>query len=576
VEVPARGSCSPVLDFPSSASPAAEFPATGHDAMLEDPRPEKVAPKLRTQATLDSSVCSLASAGTFDTSGAKSASGATEERNFDNPVLAPARTGSPRVGYSSIGELKPKAPERRTSTLNHSRLNWELSLQDRTRAKELTSQGSTVMKSPSMREMYRARMYQWLDWWMSLEEPKRGSGRLAKVALSKKFEALCALVILANAFFAAYTTNYEIEHLTEESTPFSNVMEWGFLGFYMVKLMLKFSVHRLFFFCNDDMRFNIFDSFLVLTSLYYQVSISLMSAGGIDLTYMRTLRILKLARILRVIRMARFFMELRLMLNSVLGSFISLFWAFVMLVIVFYIFGLVFVQGAATYLLNNGADIDSESLVKIHRTFGSVQRAMLSLYKATTGGSDWENLFDSPLIESMGWLNVALFIFLIAFIQVALLNILTGVFVENALKLAQPDRDTLALEHRRKELVESQELREICMAMDRNESGTIDPQEFFASFRAGKLRAHLEVLGLHIKDADVFFQLLMAENDTTEQELDIDEFVAGCMRLRGSATSLDLQTVLHCIKVQTSRFKHIDNRLNELANRMETSTLVSV
>jgi len=459
---------------------------------------------------------------------------------------------------------------RRPSLKKMNKLNWQIAVQDRESA-ELTSQRSSG--TLSMKEQYDARFYKWLDWWMSLEEPER-TGCLARFIFTKKFETACAIVIIGNAFFAAYTTNWEVTNLSEEPNSITEAVETSFLSFYLFELILKFLVHQMYFFCNDDMRWNIFDLFLVVTSVYYQVSLWATSAGGMDLTYMRTLRVLKLARILRVIRVAKIFTELRLMLNSVLGSFISLFWAFVMLGIVFYTFGLVFVQGTTTYLIAHGPELDRDSYERVVNTFGSVQVAMLSLFKATTGGSDWENIFDKPIIESMGALNIGLFIFLIAFIQVALLNILTGVFVENALKLAQPDRDVLALEHRKRELVEAEELREICEKLDMNGSGTIDIDEFRGNFQHGKLMAHLQVLGLQIKDADMFFHMLMDSSDPppSEQVLDISDFVAGCMRLRGSATNLDLQTILYCLNLQNRGLRQFftacDRRFMELAKRV--------
>eukprot|EP00418_Pyrodinium_bahamense_P017772 CAMPEP_0179106120 /NCGR_PEP_ID=MMETSP0796-20121207/49319_1 /TAXON_ID=73915 /ORGANISM="Pyrodinium bahamense, Strain pbaha01" /LENGTH=722 /DNA_ID=CAMNT_0020804127 /DNA_START=40 /DNA_END=2208 /DNA_ORIENTATION=- len=533
------------------------------------------------------SLASLESAGTFR--GVMASEGESEvasQASDRNPWVRNhtpgCSTGSRLTRQNSnltpvnSGSGSKRAELRRSNNLRVNKLSWQISLQDRESANELASSRSDHL---SLKEKWDIMLFKWLDWWMQLEEPER-TGCLAKVVLTKKFDMVCAAVIVGNAVFAAYTTNYEIENLQEEPTFSADVVETIFLGFYVVELMSKFVVHRQFFFCNDDMKWNIFDLCLVLISVYYQVSLWALSAGGIDLSYMRTLRILKLARILRIVRVAKIFTELRLMLNSILGSFVHLFWSFVMLGFVFYIFGLVFVQGTTTYLIQN-PDIDSGERYLIVKNFGSVERAMLSLYKATTGGIDWENLFDAPIIENMGTMNVLLFIFLIAFIQVALLNILTGVFVENALKLAKPDRETMALEHRKKEMSEAQELRDLCNSMDIDNSGTIDPEEFCANFRSGKLRAHLQVLGLHIKDAEMFFEILLGDNSA--REVSIDEFVAGCMRLRGTATGLDLESVLHLINCQNSylrrfsqacefRFNELSYRFNEAASKHAKSS----
>merc|ERR1740130_789488 len=103
--------------------------------------------------------------------------------------------------------------------------------------------------------------------------------------------------------------------------------------------------------------------------------------------------------------------------------------------------------------------------------FGSVQDAIMSLIQATTGGNDW-NIFYKAVAPT-GSTNSALFIFFIGFFQIALLNVLTGIFVENAMKLAQPDPYTLALEQRKQELVEASDLRHVCEGLTSLKEGII-------------------------------------------------------------------------------------------------------
>lgn len=134
---------------------------------------------------------------------------------------------------------------------------------------------------------------------------------------------------------------------------------------------------------------------------------------------------------------------------------------------------------------------------------------------------------------------VSVFLFFVAFVQFAILNILTGIFVENAMKLAQPDRDAIALEHRKEQITTAEELRQVFEGFGGRKPGVLTKQEFTEQMRRGKLIAHLSTLGLDVRDATLFFGVLAASSDT--QEVDINAFVDGCMRLRGSATSIDMQ-----------------------------------
>ena len=183
-----------------------------------------------------------------------------------------------------------------------------------------------------------------LDLWFKLEEPPR-AGMVAGFVDGKFFESLCTLVILINGIFAVFVANYEVANVGAEPSRMMKMCEYAFLGFYSLELFLKFCVHRCYFFCNADMKWNIFDLLLVGISVV-DTAVSEMtsdSADSMDVTFLRALRLFKLAKILRMVRVMRYFAELRVMLNSVLGSFMSLFWAGVMLGLIYYIFGLLFV-----------------------------------------------------------------------------------------------------------------------------------------------------------------------------------------------------------------------------------------
>mmetsp|Transcript_21335 Transcript_21335/g.61685 ORF Transcript_21335/g.61685 Transcript_21335/m.61685 type:complete len:643 (-) Transcript_21335:28-1956(-) len=373
------------------------------------------------------------------------------------------------------------------------------------------------------------------------DEPLR-TGWVARCVDSRAFEAICALVIMLNGAFTVLTTNYEMENPGRGLTPFMATVELVFMCFYTLELILKLIVHRGYFFCNHDMQWNIFDFLLVVLAIYDTLFTEFYSAGdirsGTNVTFMRVLRILKMAKILRVVRVMRFFAELRLILNSLLGSLASLFWSIVMLALIFYIFALIFVQGSADYI----ADLLQGDAVRggcgeqcVRRLFGSVGETMLTLYQSSTSGIDWKEPYEA--IESTGLQNAALFIFFIAFIQIALLNILTGIFVENAMKLAQPDRDTLALKHRANEIAQKEELRRMCQEMN-GYRDAFKKEDFQQALNHSKYRNYLQIIGLDIKDATLFFDMLASAN---EGEVDIEDFINGCMRLKGAATSIDMQ-----------------------------------
>jgi len=407
---------------------------------------------------------------------------------------------------------------------------------------DMTEGGKILASEKSLfNRLVGGRCVHCIAWWNSLVEPPRTS-KLAEIARSKAFETTCAVVIVINAGFSMYMVNSEIRHLQQgESTMLADwqrLVELAFVLFYTGELILKLTVHRWYYFCNQDMGWNIFDAILVGLSIFDQLISAIVGTGngGGDFTFMRTLRILKMARVLRGLRVVRFFDELRIMLNSLIGSVSSLFWSIVMLMITFYIFALLFVQGVANLLNEERQQAVDDFYHGLMEEFGSVQLAILSLYKASTGGDDWSKFYNA--LEPTGWVYSFLFVFFIAFTQIAVLNILTAIFVQRAMKLAEPDKESLALEVRHEDIADFEVIRRILKETDTDDSGMLSAKEFSNNIRIGKLGAQLTVLGLNIKYPLQFFEMIASGFD--DEEIEIDAFVQRCMTMRGHASCIDV------------------------------------
>merc|ERR1711976_742791 len=108
---------------------------------------------------------------------------------------------------------------------------------------------------------------------------------------------------------------------------------------------------------------------------------------------------------------------------------------------------------------------------------------------STTGGIDWEETY--LVMDSLGTFYGIVFVWYVTFFTFAVMNILTGIFVENATKLATPDREHLMLQQRRKDEQDASELRELCMAMDEDGSGSLTRDEFMVKIRDDKVARFL-------------------------------------------------------------------------------------
>lgn len=375
------------------------------------------------------------------------------------------------------------------------------------------------------------------------KEPER-SGCLNALVTSPKFENLSAVVILVNSIFVAYTSDFEMKYPGESHHIIVESLEMFFISFYTAELLLRLVNHRLFFFRNADMKWNIFDFLLVSMSLFdlLMETFSPSDGSGGNVSFMRIFRLLKLAKILRTLRVMKIFRDLAQILESFKNCMTSLLWSLIMMLFVLYVFALIFIQGMTGVISETGEHDDVHD--EIRATFGSMGSSMLSLYMDVSGGRDWaDNYF---LVSKAGPLYSALYITFMFFFAFALFNILTGVFVEKAVVSAQPEREQVILEQRRKTMEEASEFRHICKLLDTDETGTISRSEFYESMQNDLMVSYMHAVGLEIRDVDIFFEIALGSNagnteDPEEMKVGIDEFVDCCMSLRGMASSFDVQ-----------------------------------
>jgi len=199
----------------------------------------------------------------------------------------------------------------------------------------------------------------------------------------------------------------------------------------------------------------------------------------------------------------------------------------------------------------------------LKRGFGSVGTAALGMWMCVSGGIDWKDYYD--LVIPLGAGNIVLFILLIFLFTVAIWNILTSTFVEKALKLAQPDIDTLMYEKRQHDLNDRRELEEFFEQYDTDGSKTLTQDELKHLLRNADVGSFLEVHGIDIKEVSKFFKMLVSV-EGNDQAMPLRKFADSCIRLKGVATSVDL----HTLKFEnTLLFRSLLEILQDLSQRVE-------
>merc|ERR1740121_3272670 len=314
-------------------------------------------------------------------------------------------------------------------------------------------------------------------------------------------------------------------------------------------------------FMSKDGGWNLFD-LIIVSFAATEVIMEQVSSGALDVGVMRVVRLLRVLKILRIFRAFRFLDELRLMVSCMLGSMASLLWSSVLIMVILLIASLTFVQLVSQFQM----DVPDEGVATrplkdmINAHFSSVGLAMLELFMSTTGGREWGPLYD--VVKQSGLSAAIFFVLYIVFFTFAFVNIITAVFVDNALKIAEPDKAMLMLQKRRDDKNMCEVLSGLMKQLDQNSSdhnGMISWDDMQALHADHEIRDCLDLAGIDISDVDSFFFTVC--KITGSDNIDIDTFVSACFQMKGGASSLDMQTVLVQMHEMAMLLQNVSERL---------------
>lgn len=238
-----------------------------------------------------------------------------------------------------------------------------------------------------------------------------------------------------------------------------------------------------------------------------------------------SIRFLRLFRILRLLRVVQFVGELRKVVYLILGSLWSFIWTALLLTLLIYSVAVFFTQIVSDSLRLHGPTGPGSPGHELHAHFGSTARSIYTLYKAISGGIDWQDVSD-PMAQISPLLSVV-FVLYTAFAVLVLLNLVTGVFVDSAMKLSHADKEAELLK----------KVRNAFTSADIDGSGYVTWQEFHARMDSEAMVEFFEALEISTDRAEDLFHLIDRSED---EKLSFEELVAGGMMLQGPAKAVDL------------------------------------
>mmetsp|Transcript_43767 Transcript_43767/g.102135 ORF Transcript_43767/g.102135 Transcript_43767/m.102135 type:complete len:527 (+) Transcript_43767:71-1651(+) len=381
--------------------------------------------------------------------------------------------------------------------------------------------------------------------------------RAQVVASSIVFNVFFAFVIVSNSIFLGMQLEWSALRV-------DRFVEPGFVAAHLVYAIL-FTVEMFIritaagprqYFVGAGWAWNWLDVLVVVpgwVELVIDVLEETAAAEGASSSNFRIIRVFKVTRLLQVVRSLRivkFIGALRALVLSVVDTTRQLVWALLLLLLVIYSFGILFTDAVLDYLFSHETNDE-----RLEQYFGSVYLSCVTLFRAILGGTDWDIAADALVPVGMAW--VQLFHGYIAFCGFAVLNVMTGVFVNSAIKTRERDHETLMQNGQRlKDLVAK-----LWGKIDTTGLGQITISEFEELFEDEAMKAFFAAIEINAVDAWTLFDSLDVDGDHT---ISVEEFTERCLQLHGPARSVDL----YALKKQMKNLEGSQRQISDYTARI--------
>ncbi|CAE6973091.1 Catsper1, partial [Symbiodinium sp. CCMP2456] len=353
----------------------------------------------------------------------------------------------------------------------------------------------------------------------------------AYLADSLAFNVFFAIVIFSNSVFLGMQLEWSALKVDKFVEPAFLVAHMVYAVLFTLEMSVRVAAVgvRSYFF-GQSWAWNWLDVVVVVPA-WVELAMDFAMRGGTEGTgtsNFRIIRVFKITRLLQVVRslrIVRFIGALRALVMSVVDTTRQLIWALILLALVIYSFAILFTDACQDHMFRNGR-VDS-----MDEHFGSVYASSTTLFQSILAGMDWKVAADSLLPLGIFW--VQLFNLYIAFCGFAVLNVMTGVFVNSAIKTREKDHETMMQNVQRfKDLVAK-----VWKKIDVSGLGQLTISEFEQIFKDEDMMAFFDAIEINAVDAWTLFDSLDADRDHL---VSYEEFSTRCMQLHGPARSVDL------------------------------------
>eukprot|EP00930_Biecheleria_cincta_P001269 TRINITY_DN10240_c0_g1_i1.p1 TRINITY_DN10240_c0_g1~~TRINITY_DN10240_c0_g1_i1.p1 ORF type:complete len:585 (+),score=121.02 TRINITY_DN10240_c0_g1_i1:104-1858(+) len=362
--------------------------------------------------------------------------------------------------------------------------------------------------------------------------------QLNDLIASDGFDMLSGLMVLANATYIGYQTDWVARHWSNQTPGWFHIGDLIFCMTTVVEVGIRIMALGPGFFHNDGYGWNWFD-FLVGSTQVLDLGMSFIAGeqdGGHQKSSMSGARILKLVRIFRIARIASVFPQLHVLISSIIDSLSSLFWTLVLIFAFLYAVAIALTQVVNEHKMAKGLEHMEQNEETVLELYGNLQASMISLYMIISEGIHWGELCD-PLAENISPMMRIVFVVFVGFMLFAMMNIITACFVDNAMRIAAKAEVDTCLTKLWQMMEASVEPGE-CVTME----------TFIGHWKHPGMEKFLELTDSNGENPVQIFGLI---DESGDGKLDADEFVEMCSRLMGNAKAMQVKKDIFALRDET-------------------------
>eukprot|EP00927_Polykrikos_kofoidii_P009775 TRINITY_DN14099_c0_g1_i2.p1 TRINITY_DN14099_c0_g1~~TRINITY_DN14099_c0_g1_i2.p1 ORF type:complete len:681 (+),score=93.78 TRINITY_DN14099_c0_g1_i2:40-2082(+) len=386
-------------------------------------------------------------------------------------------------------------------------------------------------------------------------------GKLQVIVKSAEFDIFIMFVLVTYAVSLSFLADHALQGKASWDSSLYVTVDITFFIFFALEVILKMLAFGRRFLTGADRIWNISISVLVLA----QVIELIFTNGSANLAGFRMMRFFRLTRVVRAVRLVGYVQELRLIVSSVLGSLRHVSWTMVLITLIAWMaaISITLLVGETQSHCNGDSSVIAGHCSELFQThFGSLGAALFTLIASIAGGLDWHSAA-IVLLNEVGIMAFLFMVLYVVFVVFALVNAVTGVFVDSALR---------ASEQAEYDLLSSMAQNIFKQASKNEDAAPIDRLEFLEAMEGPTLRKYFANLDVNIEHPQRIFDVI---DENGSGSIEVSEFVECIHRMKGNTKALDFLCFVNMWRDAheglARQVDDIEDNLSRLANKLTSN-----